>query len=107
MGSTASSTALLQYEIDVPLTELARKHGIDNAGLAYRACAQALEQLDAVCTEVGDCGYARARTRNVASKPRHVGRLQEEAKAALALPLNGWMADGSGRCSASARREGS
>ena len=64
-------------------------------------------QLEAVCTEVGDCGYARARTLYVASKPRHVGRLQEEAKAALALPLNGWMADGSGRCSASARREGS
>ena len=107
MVSTASSTALLQYEIDVPLLKLARTHGSEDASLAYRACAQALEQLDAVCTEVGDCGYARARTRFVASKPRHVGRLQEEAKAALALPLNGWMADGSGRCSASARREGS
>lgn len=107
MVSTASSTALLQYEIDVPLLKLARTHGSEDASLAYRACAQALEQLDAVCTEVGDCGYARARTLYVASKPRHVGRLQEEAKAALALPLNGWMADGSGRCSASARREGS
>ena len=56
MVSTASSTALLQYEIDVPLLKLARTHGSEDASLAYRACAQALEQLDAVCTEVGDCG---------------------------------------------------
>ena len=43
MGSTASSTALLQYEIDVPLLKLARTHGSEDASLAYRACAQALD----------------------------------------------------------------
>src|SRR3546814_17459522 len=37
-GSTAASTALLQYEIDTPMTELARRHGEADAVLAYRRC---------------------------------------------------------------------
>ncbi|MEG1681872.1 MAG: FAD-dependent oxidoreductase, partial [Stenotrophomonas sp.] len=44
-GSTAASTALLQYEIDTPLRELAVRHGIDAALLAYRSCAQAIDAL--------------------------------------------------------------
>ena len=37
-GSTAASTALLQYEIDTELQDLARRYGIDDAVLAYRSC---------------------------------------------------------------------
>ncbi|MEZ5463138.1 NAD(P)/FAD-dependent oxidoreductase [Dokdonella sp.] len=44
-GSTAASTALLQYEIDVELQALARQFGMDDAVLAYRACEQAVESL--------------------------------------------------------------
>src|SRR3546814_6085318 len=42
-GSTAASTALLQYEIDTPMTELARRHGEADAVLAYRSCARSEE----------------------------------------------------------------
>lgn len=44
-GSTPASTALIQYEIDTPLIELAQLHGQAVAELAYRQSAAALDQL--------------------------------------------------------------
>jgi glycine/D-amino acid oxidase-like deaminating enzyme len=52
-GSTAASTALLQYEIDLHLTELAEKIGEDAALLAYRASRDSLPAIEAVCREIG------------------------------------------------------
>ena len=49
-GSTAASTALLQYEIDTHLVDLAKRHGEADAALAYRACADAIDQLHAVAS---------------------------------------------------------
>ena len=44
-GSTAASTALLQYEIDVELQDLAERVGEKDAVLAYRSCASAIAPL--------------------------------------------------------------
>jgi glycine/D-amino acid oxidase-like deaminating enzyme len=44
-GSTSASTSMLQYEIDVPLFELAEKVGEKNAARAYQLCAQAIDRL--------------------------------------------------------------
>ena len=44
-GSTAASTALLQYEIDTELQDLAERYGEADAVLAYRACADAIPKL--------------------------------------------------------------
>src|SRR6478609_2425019 len=41
-GSTAASTALLQYEIDTPLAELIRIRGREHAVSAYLACRDAI-----------------------------------------------------------------
>lgn len=57
-GSTAASTAMLQYEIDTHLVDLAKRYGADDALLAYRACAEAVEQLVQVCREVGRVDFA-------------------------------------------------
>ena len=38
MGSTAASTALLQYEIDTPLTELIAQRGEPDAVKSYLLC---------------------------------------------------------------------
>ena len=46
LGSTAASTALLQYEIDTHLTDLARQIGAERATRAYRACAASFELLE-------------------------------------------------------------
>jgi glycine/D-amino acid oxidase-like deaminating enzyme len=44
-GSTTASTALLQYEIDVPLTHLARRIGLDRAQRVWRRSRLALDAL--------------------------------------------------------------
>ena len=46
LGSTAATTALLQYEIDTHLTDLSRQVGAECAIRAYRACATSFEILE-------------------------------------------------------------
>jgi len=77
-GSTAASTALLQYEIDTPMTELARRHGEADAVLAYRSCAEAIGMLQARAADVRDVGFARAHSLYYASKRRHAKALRGE-----------------------------
>src|SRR3954465_4867672 len=45
-GSTAACSALVLYEIDVPLIELIRCRGLDHANRAYRAARRALDDLE-------------------------------------------------------------
>lgn len=45
-GSTAASTALLQYEIDTHLVELTGMLGADAAMRAYLACAESVSELE-------------------------------------------------------------
>lgn len=61
-GSTAASTALLQYEIDTHMTELARRFGEADAAQAYRACAEAIGMLRQLAREVRDVGFASTRS---------------------------------------------
>lgn len=77
-GSTAASTALLQYEIDVPMVELARSLGEDAAARAYRACADAVGLLRAKAREVRDVAFASMDSVCYASSVRHVARLRAE-----------------------------
>ena len=77
-GSTAASTALLQYEIDTHLTDLAERLGEGPAVLAYRACARAVTELDALAREVRDVGFARADSLYFASRTRDVDGLLAE-----------------------------
>jgi len=46
LGSTAATTALLQYEIDTHLTDLAQQIGAGRAIQAYQACAASFESLE-------------------------------------------------------------
>ena len=77
-GSTAASTALLQYEIDTPMTGLAARYGEDDAVLAYRACVEAVGMLLAKAAEVRGVGSARADSVQYASNSRHVRALRAE-----------------------------
>lgn len=80
-GSTAASTALLQYEIDTHLVDLAKRHGEDDAALAYRACADAIDRLHEVASAWRDVGFARNRSLYYASRRRDVASLEEECAA--------------------------
>src|SRR5207247_2546448 len=44
-GSTAGSTGLLQYELDTPLVELAKRIGEQAAVRCYRLCAEAIGRI--------------------------------------------------------------
>jgi len=77
-GSTSASTALLQYEIDTHMVDLAKQYGEDNAVLAYRACAEAIDLVAAKAAEVRDVDFARMRSLYYASKRRHRGMLEGE-----------------------------
>ncbi|HJR74321.1 MAG TPA: FAD-dependent oxidoreductase [Luteimonas sp.] len=70
-GSTAASTALLQYEIDTHMTDLAQRYGEADAALAYRACAAAIPMLEAVARQLRDVRFARNDSLYYASRRRH------------------------------------
>lgn len=52
-GSSAASTALLQYEIDVPLYKMAKILGEDQAVLAFRSCLQAISDIGEIFEDIG------------------------------------------------------
>ncbi len=77
-GSSAASTALLQYEIDTHMTELAADYGEDAAVLAYGACADAIGQLQALATDLRGVDFRRADSLYYASRRRHRSALHAE-----------------------------
>jgi glycine/D-amino acid oxidase-like deaminating enzyme len=57
-GSTAASTALLQFEIDTPLSTLGRKIGREKAARAWWRSADGVEHLRARILDLGlDCDF--------------------------------------------------
>lgn len=80
-GSTAASTALLQYEIDTHLVDLARRYGEADAALAYRACAQAIEMLGDIASPWRDVEFARTDSLYYASRRRDVAAMKDEYEA--------------------------
>lgn len=52
MGSTCASTALLQYEIDTPLFELAEMVGEKNAARSYRLCIESIDKLEEIAKKL-------------------------------------------------------
>ena len=77
-GSTSASTALLQYEIDTHMTELAQRYGEADAVLAYQACADAIPMIGRIAGKVRDVDFAPMRSLYFASKQGHAKELREE-----------------------------
>ncbi|MGI8605277.1 MAG: NAD(P)/FAD-dependent oxidoreductase [Verrucomicrobiales bacterium] len=62
-GSTAASTSLLLYELDIPLCELAQNIGAQDAATCYRLGIEALDRIEQIVSEVGQrCGFARRKS---------------------------------------------
>jgi glycine/D-amino acid oxidase-like deaminating enzyme len=79
-GSTAVSTALLQYELDTEVDQLIEMVGEADAIAAYRRSAQAIGDLAALVATLPDgCGFARRTSLYLASAARHTDRLKHEA----------------------------
>ncbi|WP_249979144.1 NAD(P)/FAD-dependent oxidoreductase [Vreelandella olivaria] len=77
-GSSAASTALLQYEIDTHMVHLAELYGEANAVMAYRACAEAILSLESIAAELGDVAFERHQSLYFASNGDDVAALKAE-----------------------------
>lgn len=59
-GSTSAITSMLQYEIDVPLSELIKKIGEAGAVKSYRACAASISEIEELAHKLGSqAGFKR------------------------------------------------
>lgn len=78
-GSTAASTALLQYEIDTPLRELIPRLGQDHAVRAYHACRDAIGKLHRLTNRLPHpCDFALRKSLYVAPTRKAAAELEEE-----------------------------
>jgi len=82
-GSTSASTALLQYEIDTPLVDLAKRHGEAGAALAYTSCVAAIDWLRERADGLDGVAFTPCRSLYYASRRRDVRDLREEFAARL------------------------
>lgn len=88
MGSTVASTAMLQWEIDLPLTALSEKIGAADAARAYRRSRSAVDDLkDVVARERIPCGLKDKASLYLAGNDYGHRALQAEAEARTALGL--------------------
>lgn len=79
MGSTSASTALLQYEIDTHLTQLAEWFGEEKAARSYQLCLEAIWKLRDLCQTLKlKDGFALRKSFYYASRKRDVKSLQQE-----------------------------
>jgi glycine/D-amino acid oxidase-like deaminating enzyme len=78
MGSTAASTALLQYEIDTPLQELITKRGERDAVRSYLLCLKAITDLEEICGNWEETAFTRRPSLQFASYKKDVSLLQKE-----------------------------
>ncbi len=78
-GSTSASTALLQYEIDTPLTELVKLIGEQQAVRAYQLCREAIDKVADLAQKVGVADHFSYKTSlYLASSRWHVKQLRQE-----------------------------
>lgn len=88
-GSTSASTAMLQYEIDTPLTELIERMGKRDAQRAYQVCLESIGKIANLCEEIGHpCGFTWKSSAYLASREKDVPDLQAEYAARRAAGID-------------------
>jgi glycine/D-amino acid oxidase-like deaminating enzyme len=93
-GSTQASTALLQYDLDVPLVELADLLGRERAVRAFLLGMEGIELLEEKAAGL-DCGFERRRSLYVASSTDSAQFLRREfeVRKSVGLPVSWTTAD--------------
>lgn len=88
-GSTMASTAMLQWEIDLPLTVLSQRIGADKASRAYRRSFAAVSALKQIVADEGiRCGLKDKAALYLAGDAYGRRALEAEAEARAALGLD-------------------
>lgn len=81
-GSTAASTALLQYEIDTELVELKEMFGEETAVRCYRSCGDAIDKLHDITQKLDDsCGFSLKPSLFMAKRASDAGPMKREFQA--------------------------
>jgi glycine/D-amino acid oxidase-like deaminating enzyme len=79
VGSTSASTAMIQYEIDEPLSTLVSKVGKDMAVDSYLAGVGAIDKLETIVNTIqSSCGFERKQSLYVASSQKDSAWLKDE-----------------------------
>lgn len=93
-GSTMASTALIQFEIDLPLTALAERIGLMPARRAWQRSLAAVGALGRLIKREGiRCGFARRRSLYLAGDAYGHRALRREVQARAAAGLPGQFLD--------------
>lgn len=81
-GSTSATTSMLQYEIDVPLYELAEMIGKEGAEKSYWACYDSIDDLQQIHNEVkSEAGFKKKKSLYFAAYKKDVAWLKKEFEA--------------------------
>lgn len=80
-GSTSASTALVQYELDVSLTDLARRYGNAAAYCAYRLCYDSIDALERLAAGLPPEVFQRKPSVYLAVTPEDIPAFRKEAAA--------------------------
>jgi glycine/D-amino acid oxidase-like deaminating enzyme len=81
-GSTAATTALIQYEIDTSLCELIDRVGQAHAERSYQLCLEAVRGIERLATQGDDgCSHRRKKSLYLASRPGDRATLKQECEA--------------------------
>lgn len=88
-GSTTASTALLQYEVDTPLHILEKRVDAETAERVYRLGIDAISSIETLSRRLRvDCGFARRKSLQLASRERDALRLEREVAARRRIGLS-------------------
>ncbi len=90
-GSTAATTALIQYEIDSSLCELTARVGQAHAVRSYQLCQEAVRGIERLTTQGGDgCGHRRKKSLYLASRPcdREILKQEYDARKRMGIEVD-------------------
>jgi len=79
-GSTAATTALLQYEIDEGMLGIAGRYDEAHAAAVFKACETAVRDLEPIARSVRGSSFHRATSLYYASWPWHAARVRDEGE---------------------------
>lgn len=78
-GSSAASTSMLQYEIDVPLHKLIEQNGVTSAVSSYKNCEAAISKIQEIANEVkSNCGFEFKKSVYFSSTKKDLSFLKKE-----------------------------
>ena len=92
LGSTIATTALLQYQIDTPLSKLIELRGEEHARKAYLLCAESINTLAKISKKVGYHDFERNSSLYFAFYKKDVDLLKKEyaLHKSLGLDIEYW-----------------